>query len=150
MLWHHSRVPLNALQQSWTFGTIRTWKPQSPPTRAWATEQGMWTGGHDSVQLLLSSREPIETIVFELGTLAPMLAEVQLGRDRRAVRMDPAAPSLARFSPGPGTRWNEEYFYHLNVVAHGGVSPAALGIDDDTRGLGVFLEVVQVEPVPDR
>ncbi len=148
MFWHHHRVPLTALHQPWTFGTIRVWKPQSPPTRAWATEQGVWTGGNDTVRLLLSSTEPIDSIAFQLETLAPMIAEVQLGRDRQPIRVDPRSPSLARFSPGPGAAWNGEHFYHLEVVARGGISRAALGIDDDTRGLGAFLEVVQVESPP--
>ncbi len=147
MLWHHARVPLTDLHQPWGFGAIRVWKPQSPPTRAWANERGVWTGGHDSVRLLVSSRRPIETIVFDLGVLAPMQTEVQLGRDRQTLRMTPEQRSLARFTPGPGARWNGEYFYHLNVVARAGVSRAALGIDNDARGLGLFLELVQLEAV---
>lgn len=145
MLWHHARVPLTDLHQAWTFGPIRVWKPQSPPTRAWATDSGVWTGGHDEVHLLVSSHEPIERIVFDLSSLAPMQAEVQLGRDRQTFRMAPGQRSLARFTPGPTVRWNGEYFYHLTVVAHGGVSRAALGIDEDSRGLGVFFELVQLE-----
>jgi hypothetical protein len=147
MLWHHARVPLTDLHQAWTFGPIRVWKPQSPPTRAWATDRGVWTGGHDSVQMLLSSREPIDRIVLELSALAPMLAEVQMGRDRQMLQMVPGQRLLTRLIPGPGARWGGEYFYHLNVVAHGGVSRAALGIDEDSRGLGVFLQLVQLEGV---
>ena len=147
MLWHHARVPLTDLHQAWTFGPIRVWKPQSPPTRAWATDRGVWTGGHDSVQMLLSSREPIDRIVLELSALAPMLAEVQMGRDRQMLPMVPGQRLLTRLTPGPGARWRGEYFYHLNVVAHGGVSRAALGIDEDSRGLGGFLQLVQLEGI---
>jgi hypothetical protein len=147
MLWHHARVPLTDLHQAWTFGPIRVWKPQSPPTRAWATDRGVWTGGHDSVQMLLSSREPIDRIVLEVSALAPMLAEVQMGRDRQMLSMVPGQRLLTRLTPGPGARWRGEYFYHLNVVAHGGVSRAALGIDEDSRGLGVFLQLVQLEGI---
>jgi hypothetical protein len=150
MLWHHARVPLTDLHQPWGFGPIHVWKPQSPPTRAWAIEGGVWTGGFDSVQMLLSSREPVGQVVLELSALAPMQAEVQLGRDRQTFRVAPGQRSLARLAPGPATRWNGEYFYHLNVVAHGGISRAALGIDKDTLGLGVFLELVELEAVEAR
>ena len=81
LLGHHARVPLTDLHQAWTFGTIRYWKPVSPPTRAWPAENGLWTGGHDTVELLLSSPEPLELIVFELDTLAPMQAD-NPGRQR--------------------------------------------------------------------
>jgi hypothetical protein len=94
--------------------------------------------------MLLSSRAPIDLLVLELSSLAPMRADLQLGRDGQTFRLAPGERSFARLRPGPGRIWNGEYFYHLRVAAHGGVSPAALGIDEDTRGLGVLLRVVQV------
>jgi hypothetical protein len=144
MLAHHAFVPITALHESWDYGAARFWRPQSPPTRAWGEPDGLWTGGHDTVNLLLSSREPIERIVLQLDTLAPMQAEIQLGRDRQSVRLDPGSRTLAPLQPGPATIWSGEYFYHLEVVAHGGISPAALGLGDDGRGLGVRLRVLQV------
>lgn len=145
MLTHHATVPLTALHEPWTYGTIRFWKALSPPTRAWATDVGVWSGGQDTVQMLLSSRAPIDVLVLELSSLAPMRADLQLGRDGQTFRLVPGERSFARLQPGPGRLWNDEYFYHLTVAAHGGVSPAALGIDQDTRGLGVLLRVVQVD-----
>lgn len=144
MLIHHAWVPLTDLHEPWRYGRISYWKPQSPPTRAWATADGLWTGGHDTVQMLVSSRRPLESIVLELTTLAPMQAEVQIGRDRQSIRLAPGERTFARLAPGPGRRWNGEYFYHFNVVARGGASRAALGLGEDTRGLGVFFEIVEV------
>jgi len=138
------------LHEPWSYGSISYWKPQSPPTRAGATEDGLWTGGHDTVQMLVSSRRPLELILLELATLAPMRADVQIGHDRQSIRLAPCERAFARLVPGPGRRWNGEYFYHLSVVAHGGISPAALGLDDDTRGLGVFLEIVEVQEAGSR
>lgn len=145
MLTHHASVPLTELHEPWTYGTIRFWKAQSPPTRAWTHEIGVWTGGQDTVQMLLSSRAPIDLLVLELSSLAPMRADLQLGRDGQTFRLVPGERSFARLRPGPGRIWNGEYFYHLRVAAHGAVSPAALGINDDTRELGVLLRVVQVD-----
>ncbi len=150
MLIHHAWIPLTDLHEPWRYGSISYWKPLSPPTRAWATEDGLWTGGHDTVQMLISSRRPLELIVLELTTLAPMQADVQIGRDRQSIRLAPRERAFARLAPGPGRRWNGEYFYHLNVVARGGISPAALGLDDDTRELGVFLEIVEVQEADSR
>jgi hypothetical protein len=146
LLAHHALVPVSALHQSWTYGSVRFWRPQSPPTRAWGEPEGLWIGGHDTVNLLLSSREPIELVIFELDALAPMTAEIQLGRDRQSHRVVPGERSLARIRPGPGTPWNDEYFYHLEVVTHGGISPAALGLAEDTRGLGLLLQPFEVRP----
>ena len=143
LLLHHATVPLTDLHEPWRYGPLGFWKPQTPPTRAWAEADGFWTGGHDSVQMLVSSRQPLELIVLELTTLAPMQAEVQIGRDRRSVRLAPGERAFARLEPGPGKTWDGEHFYHFSVLARGGISPAALGIDDDGRGLGVFVEVVE-------
>ena len=94
--------------------------------------------------MVISSPEEVDQLVLRLRTLAPMRAEVQVGRDRQDFDLEPGRGLLARFSPGPGTRWREESFYHLNVTAHGGVTPSALGQSSDGRDLGVRLEVVQV------
>ena len=145
LLVHHATVPLTTLHEPWRFASIGYWKPQSPPTRAWATDGGIWTGGHDDVALLLSSRAPLELVVLELTSLAPMQADVQVGGARESVRLAPGERAFARLNPGPATRWGDEYFYHLNVVARGGVSRAALGIDDDGRGLGVRVRVFDLE-----
>jgi len=145
LLWHHARVPLSSLHAPWTFGTISYWKPESPPTRAWWSESGVWTGGFDSVELLLSSPEPIDALTFDLDALVPMQVTMQVGRDRQTVRVRPGERSYARFTPGPATFSDGEYFYHLNVVAAGGASRAALGLANDVRSLGIFLEVVQAE-----
>ena len=143
MLAHHACVPLNDLHQSWTYGPFRYWRPQSPPTRAWGEPEGLWTGGDDTVDLLLSSRRPIDQVTFELDALTAVRAEVQLGRDRRAIRVVPGERALARLSPGPGRRWNGEYFYHLQVAVDGSASRAALGSGDDSRGLGVLLQALR-------
>ena len=143
LLWHHARVPLSELHESWSYEHVRYWKPLSPPIRAWADEGGIWTGGSDSVHMLISSPAPLAELVFELASLAPMRVDMQVGRDRRSFQVDPESRSFARFTPGPARGWNGEHFYHLEVVAHGGISPAALGKSDDGRGLGVFLAIVQ-------
>jgi len=143
LLWHHARVPLSELHEPWSYDRVRYWKPLSPPTRAWAGEGGIWTGGNDTVDLLISSPAPLGELVFALTTMAPMRVDVQVGRDRRSAQVVPEARSFARFAPGPARRWRGEHFYHLQVVAHGGVSPAALGQSDDGSGLGVFLAIVQ-------
>ncbi len=150
MLVHHALIPLTDLHEPWRYGAISYWKPQSPPTRAWATEDGLWTGGHDTVQMLVSSRRPLELIVLELTTLAPMRADVQIGRDRQSIRLAPHERAFVRLAPGPGKHWNGEYFYHFNVVARGGISLAALGLDDDTLGLGVFFKIVDVQEAGSR
>jgi hypothetical protein len=149
MLWHHARVPLTDLHTPWTFGSIRYWKPESPLTRAWPGNRGIWTGGFDSVELLLSSPERLGVVVFNLDALAPMQITMQLGRDRQDIRLRAGETNYGRFSPGGGTYWNGEYFYHLVVDAPHGASRLALGIEDDIRNLGVYLEVVQVEPAND-
>ncbi len=143
MLTHHASVPLTDLHEPWTHGTIRFWKAHSPPTRAWNTDVGVWSGGHDTVQMLVSSRAPIDVLVLEISGLEPMRADLQVGRDRQTFHLVPGQRSFARLRPGPGRVWNGEYFYHLRVAAHGGISRAALGIGEDTRGLGVLLQVVQ-------
>jgi len=145
LLTHHASVPLSDLHEPWAYGTIRFWKPHSPPTRAWPTDGGVWTGGYDTVQMLVSSGAPIDLLVLELTTLVPMRADFQLGRDGQTVRVVPGERSFVRLRPGPGRVWNGEYFYHLTVVAHGGISRTELGIGRDTRQLGVLLQVVQVE-----
>jgi hypothetical protein len=145
MLAHNAFVPLNDLDQSWTYGTIRFWRPQSPPTRAWGEPEGLWTGGFDTVDLLLSSREPIDQITFEVSALARQRADIQLGRDRQSLHLTPDERGFIRLRPGPGTRWNGEYFYPLQVVAHGGIAPTALGLADDGRGLGVLLRVFRLD-----
>lgn len=143
MLAHHALVPLTDLHQSWRYGPLRYWRPQSPPTRAWGEPEGLWTGGNDTVDLLLSSGESVDQIILELDALTAVRAEVQLGRDRQSIHVVPGERALARLRPGPGRYWNGEYFYHLRVAVDGGASPAALGLGDDTRGLGVLLHAPQ-------
>ena len=145
LLAHHARVPLSELHQPWAFEPVRYWKPQNPPTRAWISERGVWTGGEDSVHLLLSSHRPLRSIVLQLDALTPMEAEIQAGRDRRAYDIAPQQRNLARLTPGPALRWGDDYFYHLHVTAPDSMSRAQLGIDDDNRSLGVYLQLVETE-----
>jgi hypothetical protein len=144
LLAHHAFVPLADLHESWTYGPIRFWKPQSPPTRAWGEPEGLWTGGYDTVHLLVSSREPIDLLILEVTALAPMRADLQLGRDRRSLNLAPGGRAFARLRPGPGARWGDERFYQLTVTARGGVSPAAIGRSRDGRGLGVRLSFFEL------
>ena len=95
--------------------------------------------------MLISSDGPLTRIVLRVTTLAPMRAQVQVGRDRQTLHVEPGSGTLASFAPGPGKSWGGERFYHLNVTPHGGVTRTAIGQGADIRELGVHLEVVQTE-----
>lgn len=65
-----------------------------------------------------------------------------MGGDRTRVPLEAGDWSLIPCIPGPGWRWGDEYFYPMRVVAPGGVSPAALGVDRrDVRTLGVHVAI---------
>ena len=142
---HHALVPVTALHAPWSANGLQVWTLQHPLNRAWAEGEGVWYGGFDTNDVLVSSGEPLENVAFEATTLAPMQVQLQLGRDAVDLTIEPGEAAYVRLTPGPGRRWGDDVFYHLRVVTLGGVAPAALGIADDGRGLGVHLRALQLE-----
>lgn len=145
LLIHHSSVPVTYLHAPHGNGPTRVWIPVSPRQRAWPSSAGTWFGGADTVELLLSSPRPLALVTARVGATVRMEVEVQLGRDRQQIRVMAGDETLARWSPGPGRRWQHEYFYPLRVVSPDGAAPIALGTDpNDGRVLGIRLEVVEI------
>jgi hypothetical protein len=146
MLLHHLIVPVTGLHRRHTNGPAKVYVANIPQARAWHSALGTWIGGDDSVELLLSSRKPVETITVELEPISSMSLEVQIGRDRRKIDVNAGEQATLQLHPGPGRAWDDRNFYHLRVVAPGGTTPAALGGSRrDLRTLGVLLRVTEIE-----
>ncbi len=143
-LLHHLLVPVTGLHLRHNNGPVRVWVPNIPQGRAWHSALGTWVGGDDSVELLLSSRAPLNIITVEIQAMSSMSLEVQIGRDRQKVGLDAGERTMLRLVPGPGRAWKRAYFYHFRVVAPGGTSHAALGGNRrDLRTLGVLVRVLE-------
>ena len=145
LLFHHLLVPVSGLYVRHDNGSVGVWVPNVPQGRAWHSARGTWVGGDDSVELLLSSREPLSLITVELETISDISLEVQIGRDLAALELGTGENTMLRLVPGPGRKWLGEHFYHFRVAVDGGTSLAALGISRrDLRTLGVLVRVLEV------
>jgi len=143
-LLHHLLVPVTGLHIRHDNGPVGVWVPEIPQGRAWHSSGGTWVGGDDSVEMLLSSREPLNMITTEIQAISAMNIEVQIGRDRQEVGLDAGEKTFLRHIPGPGRAWRGKHFYHFRVVAPGGTSHAALGVNrGGPRVLGVLVRVLE-------
>jgi hypothetical protein len=145
-LLHHLLVPVTGLHLPHDNGLLEVWVANIPQGRAWHSSAGTWVGGDDEVEMLLSSREPLNMVTTEVQAVSTMDAEIQIGRDQQEVGLAAGESTLLRHIPGPGRAWRGRYFYHFRVVAPGGTSHAALGVNrGDPRTLGVLVRVLEAQ-----